>query len=281
MKISILYSGGLDSLMMYHYAKVKHPDAEVECVYWDHGHAARQSEMEHLPSFVKVRKVDWLNLPVDGGYLAKETEPASGAMYIPGRNLVFSVLTACQGLADEVWVGALLEEAHEHASDKNYEFFEKSTAVLSHVLGPWKERVVVRAPFVDEKWSKFDALKWCLENGLAQEDVIDTYSCYNLEGSSSFKKCGNCKQCVRRLLIFHKLGFDELFDLVGHPLSMPKSRAWVIEIIDALEAVDWKGPLVAEVPQYFDVLPEIVRRRFYLDHELVRVAQLVEKRMPR
>ena len=62
MKITILYSGGLDSTILYAYAKVNYPDAEISCVWFHHGHSAAIQEEAVLPSFVKVRRMEWLQL---------------------------------------------------------------------------------------------------------------------------------------------------------------------------------------------------------------------------
>ena len=61
-KIAILYSGGLDSYILYHYAKITNPTDDIIGVYWDHGQEADEAEQLSLPDFVQVRKVDWLKL---------------------------------------------------------------------------------------------------------------------------------------------------------------------------------------------------------------------------
>lgn len=275
MKISILYSGGLDSLILVHYAKIKYPNAEVIAVFWNHGHNAARAEIERLPDYVQIRNVDWLNLNVPGGYLDKKTEP-SGPMYIPGRNMIFAMLTACQDLPDEIWLGALSEEAHELATDKNDKFHRMMTEAASYVLSPWKDKITVRAPFVDEGWTKYTATKWAFENGLTEEEIKSTVSCYNLDNSDRVKKCGNCKQCVRRLLIFGKLGFSELDQMEQNPLIAKDSRQWLIDIVNQLQDEGWKQPLLAETPQYFDFLPNLIRVMCKNDKELLDVADMVD-----
>ena len=61
MKISILYSGGLDSFLLYRYAKKNYPNAEISAMYFKHGSISEQKEIESLPSFVKIREVKLLD----------------------------------------------------------------------------------------------------------------------------------------------------------------------------------------------------------------------------
>ena len=100
MKIVILYSSGLDSRIMLHYAQQKYPDADIKCIYYQHGAESEQHELSLLPDFVEVRKIDWLGEKIKP--VAKKEDPFAGAIYIPGRNLVFSVLAASQELADSL-----------------------------------------------------------------------------------------------------------------------------------------------------------------------------------
>lgn len=225
-RILILFSGGLDSYILYHMA-LQEKGAIVEAIYWDHGHTAAKSEMARLPKFVKVRKVDWLN-KVEGLF-SKEGDP-SGPIYIPGRNLVFIVLSACEELPDEIWIGALLEENHDGGTDKNNIFLQKTTELLKYTLSPFKEDIKVRAPFVERGLTKYKAVKWALENGLTINNIIKTISCYQQENAENLEPCGNCKQCLRRFAIFYDLGFNEQY--LEHPLDSVKNRKWIDEMIN-------------------------------------------------
>jgi len=240
MKIVVLYSGGLDSRIMYQMAKVKNPGAEVKALYWDYGHQAARSEIAHLPDFVEVRKVDWYNLPNQKLY-AKDGDP-SGPIYIPGRNLVFSVLSACEELADEVHLGALAEEDNPKGTDKNSKFTKMSSELLSYVLSPFIGNVKVRIPLAEAGLNKLQAVKWGLENGLTPEDYKNTMSCYH-ESDEGIKPCGNCKQCLRRFAIFGEMGFDELDNMLQHPLKAEHSRKWLIDLVQELEENGWNPPL--------------------------------------
>lgn len=215
-KIVILYSGGLDSMMMEAYAKWKHPDAEIKCVFFDHGQESVVSEIEALPEHVGIRYVDWLSDDVKA--VAKHSDPFAGAIYIPGRNLVFGAIAACQYLPDEVWMGTLADEANEQATDKNQIFLDKLNDTLKYVLSPFKEDVRVVFPFVDQGWTKSDALRFLLEKNLVStEDIRKTTSCWhNISGVP----CGECKQCFKRALILDQFEIEEKHASRYHPLDM-------------------------------------------------------------
>lgn len=200
-KIVILYSGGLDSRIMLHLAQTQGYDAK--CIYYRHGADSEQREIETLPDYVEVKTVDWLGDRIKP--VAKADDPFAAAIYIPGRNLVFSVLAACQELPDEVWMGTLVDEMTVQGTDKNLKFKSMATEVLSYVLSPFKERVQVVFPLADRMWTKIDSVKWALENGLTKDQLRDTVSCWHHKGLP----CGKCKQCFKREMIFALNGFHE------------------------------------------------------------------------
>lgn len=196
MRIVILYSSGLDSRIMLHYAKVKHPEAEIKCIYYAHGAESEQAEIDRLPDFVEVRKIDWLNDKIKP--VAKKEDPFAGAIYIPGRNLVFATLAACQELANEIWMGTLVDEVNPKGTDKNDTFRHLASGTISYALSPFIDWVTVRFPFAEAEMTKADAVCWALLNGMTPEEILDTTSCWHRTGDLP---CGQCKQCFKRALV--------------------------------------------------------------------------------
>jgi|SRR6185437_14709644 len=223
MKILILFSGGLDSLTMKRYADVMYPDAEVTCVYYDLGQEYAHKEMAVLPSFVEKLKLDWL----DQNTTSKGKDgSASGSIYIPGRNLALAVNAACKYLPDEVWMGALLGETHDNATDKNWEFLNRASETLSYVLSPFKPSgVKVRFPLAEGGFNKLTATKWALEHGISKEEVLRSSSCLSGEEGN----CGSCIVCFRRWGIFRQLGFEENYNV--HPLLCEENLEVVLEMM--------------------------------------------------
>ncbi|MCK5020085.1 MAG: 7-cyano-7-deazaguanine synthase [Candidatus Peribacteraceae bacterium] len=253
-KITILYSGGLDSYLMYHWAKIHQPTAEVECIFYQHGQESEQAEIDVLPDFVKVRKIDWLGKDIQP--VAKKSDPFAGAIYIPGRNLVFGVLAACQSLPDEIWMGTVWDEDNQQATDKNDRFKTVTSSLISYVLSPFTDAVEIKFPFVEAEMTKEDLVRWALTNGITKEQLInDTVSCWNQVDD---KPCGACKQCTKRMLVFGLNGFSEPYNI--HPMKSVRQQKNMMAYIQA--AIDHpneqnrdEANMVDMIVRYFDLLP--------------------------
>lgn len=202
-KIVLLYSGGLDSFIMLKLAEHQYPDAEVKCIYYKHGAPSEEKELSLLPDYVDVRQIDWLNEKVRP--VAKKSNPHVGAIYIPGRNLLFATAAACQELPDEIWLGALTDECNDLATDKNHKFLHHANRAIEYVLSPFKDNIEVKFPFVERNWNKTDCVQWALDVGISLAEIKKTVSCSFHDGTSA---CGNCFQCLKRRLVFASLGHD-------------------------------------------------------------------------
>lgn len=229
MKIVILYSGGLDSFLLKRYAEEKYPGSRVKCLYYKHGGESEKWELKVLPSFVEVRKLQWLGKEIKA--VCKKDDPFAGAIYIPGRNLVLSCLAACQELADEVWMGTVYDEDNYKGTDKNERFRSGTSKLLTYVLSPFKEKVIVRFPFVENKWTKVDCVRWALRNGVTKRDLCSTVSCWN---QTKEFPCGSCKQCFKRALVFLLNGISQ--ENVVNPLDSTYGRFLMIKYIDACKS---------------------------------------------
>jgi len=222
-KISVLYSGGLDSRIMHHMAKIKYPNAEITATYFKHGQPNEAREVNGLPAFVDIKQIDWL-----GG----DKQPVAqkgrreGAIMIPGRNLLFATAIACQELPNEIWIGALQGETHEKGTDKNYTFLSKMNETLGYVLGPFQENITGVFPLADAGLDKLGEVKWALENGLTKEDLLDTRSCH----SGETERCGECIQCVKRWAVFGECGFSETYDL--DPLESDFGKKFIYDLVN-------------------------------------------------
>lgn len=215
MNIVILYSGGLDSLMMEKLAKRDFPDANVIGLFFNHGQDSVDREIKHLPDWVKVKNLDWLGDEIKPR--SKKSDPFAGAIYIPGRNLVFSVLAACYYQPDEIWLGTLADENNKDATDKNHVFIRKTEDVLDYVLSPFLDHVKIVFPLADRGWTKTDAVRSLLESGhLSVEEILRTSSCWF---HTTSKPCGYCKQCLKRALVLRNFGITEEHESY-HPLDI-------------------------------------------------------------
>lgn len=213
--IVILYSGGLDSLMMEKLAVRDYPDAKITGLFFSHGQDSVDREIKYLPKWVKIKKIDWLGDEIKP--VSKKSDPFAGAIYIPGRNLVFSTLAACYYQPDEIWMGTLADENNKDATDKNDTFIQKTEDVLDYVLSPFLNHVKVSFPLAERGWTKTDAVKSLLESGhISKEEILKTSSCWFHVGD---KPCGKCKQCLKRALVLRNFDIVEEHEYY-HPLDI-------------------------------------------------------------
>lgn len=227
MKITILYSGGLDSLIMKRFAEVNYAEATVTCLWFDLGQPYNYKERAVLPAFVECRTIEWLQKE-GGSVLGKDegTGNKSGDIYIPGRNAALTTLAACITLPDQIWIGALLGETHDRATDKNQKFLDLTSESLSVVLGPFKPTGIgVRFPLAEAGLNKLTAVQWALENGVSQDVLLGTSSCL----SGELGNCGKCVVCLRRCGIFSQLGITEKYNV--DPWSVPDNKKIVAEML--------------------------------------------------
>lgn len=221
-KIVILYSGGLDSLIMRKYAELNNPDSEIVCVYYDIGHPYAWKEKAVLPKDVIVHDMTWFN----ASGVSKDGNN-TGNCFIPGRNLVFVTLAASQYLPDEIWLGALQGEIHAKATDKNYEFACTASKTLSYTLSPFKDHISVVYPLAEAGFGKLEATAWAIEHGM-KDAVLKSSSC--MEGEEG--NCGICATCLRRWGIFLQLGLEEKYNV--HPLESKVHTKMIVEMIDEI-----------------------------------------------
>lgn len=231
----ILYSGGLDSLIMDTMAKSQ--GIPVQRVFFNIGQPNIVKELCAIERLIAggmkidVREIDWLQ---NAEAVTKEGS-ASGDIYIPGRNLVLATLGASIYLPDEVWLGALYGETHDSATDKNDRFREMTGETLSYVLSPFQPTgVKIRFPLAERMWNKLSAAHWALNNGLTPQQMVDSSSCLKADGGAH-GKCGECIVCLRRWGLFtilqHTSGqqFPEHF--ITHPLKSEANQRVLISML--------------------------------------------------
>ena len=187
--VSILFSGGLDSLIMYHYAKAR--GADPVCLYVDLGHPYAHKEKEAM-----ARKSAWMPKVeiIEMSSLFHLIEKRMSNQIIPSRNVLLSVIGGM--FSPEVWLGALDGEQLGKEHDKSPRFFEDTTKLLTFTNEFFQAETKVVAPFA--KLSKSETIQWALWYGIPLEELFATSSCYDgVEG-----KCGKCLTCVKRRLAF-------------------------------------------------------------------------------
>jgi 7-cyano-7-deazaguanine synthase in queuosine biosynthesis len=244
-RIVILYSGGLDSLIMRHWAKVHEPDAEIILAHFDIGQPYSEKEFKALPAEVDIRKVDWLRSEAD----LKGKGNTTGNIYIPGRNMTLASLAASIYVPDEIWMGALKGEMHDKATDKNLEFRNRANYAFKYVFSPFEKLCRVSFPLGEAGLTKLSATKWYLDNGGSIDAIVKSSSCLSGEPGN----CGLCHVCVRRWGIAYQLGYVEREQFNVHPMH-GGNRELITEMLKGDASyydADRRSEIVPAVLEYY------------------------------
>ena len=189
--LAIMYSGGLDSLIMYNYAKAQGIYDNITCVHVQFGQQYSQKEHDSISRIgpwypkVEVINIDGL-MPLIARRLTNQI--------IPSRNVLLSVIGSM--IADTVWLGILDGEQLGKEHDKSDQFIRDTQALLSFTNEFFQKRTLVQAPF--RNLSKSDTIAWALAYGIPLDVLYSTTSCYH----PTELKCGECLTCVKRAMAF-------------------------------------------------------------------------------
>jgi len=222
--VCLLYSGGLDSFLLYKWGKAQ--GCEITCVFFDIGQPNVVKELAAIKVLgiaAEYRRIEWLQ----GLPLFSNPSSLSGNIMIPGRNLVLCALAASIYLPNEIWLGALAGETHDRAHDKNYRFLEQTNDLFDYVFSTYGHQPRLVFPFADLGWSKLDVVRELMQAGIVTADEVMTTSSCLLAGEQ--KNCGECVVCLRRWGIFTQLGFEESYAV--SPLASKENRRIVYEML--------------------------------------------------
>lgn len=185
--VSIMFSGGLDSFIMYHYALKN--NFEPDLIYVDLGHP-----------YVDKEKAAILRTGLTPIYIHMDTlysaiEKRLSNQIIPSRNLLLATIGGM--FNKRVWLGVLDGEQLGKEHDKSKKFFRDSTALLSYLNEYFQDETKVETPF--DHMTKAGTIKWALNGGgIKREQLFETSSCYH----PTEEKCGECLTCVKRHMAF-------------------------------------------------------------------------------
>lgn len=241
--VSIMYSGGLDSFIAYHFAKSQELDPDL--IYVDLGHPYAHKEK---------RAIERNGLPyktVNMSDLYPVIEPRMTNQIIPSRNLLLAVIGGM--LNGRVWVCALDGEQNGKERDKSPKFYDDTTALLTFINDFFQPTTVVETPF--SKMTKADTIRWALDYGVSLDDLTSTISCYH----PTHNKCGECLTCYKRYTAFLLAGVEEA-GYVVNPLTTDYAKEMAREIPKAAENKDYTRFTERRVKEHF-ALQEIVGGR--------------------
>lgn len=207
-KLVILFSGGLDSAIAYHYALKLFPENKVTGLFVDIGQPYIEAEMASVKFFKEKTgaNITIVHYPFtqEKEYAYEKVTPTNHI--IPGRNMTLATIAANFGTT--IWVNALYGELKEHMPDKNWVFFNEASRILSYTFGT---KITVESPF----WymTKTQTVSLAVDELHISEDILKaTNSCYHpkiVNGETYF--CGNCLTCFKRKVAMVNNGITEKY----------------------------------------------------------------------
>lgn len=188
----LLYSGGMDSYIAYHYLKAQ--GKNPACLYVDLGHRYSMREQGALTQTsmrmpgAKFFVEHSVNL---GNFEAPDA-------FIPLRNSFLAHVGSLY--ADNVHL--VVQKGEMNIPDRSEAFFKSTSEYLTQLHG---KPITVSTPF--STMTKVDMVKWYIEAGLPLQGLLDTTSCY----SGFVYPCGKCGACFRRWVALSLNGIEEYY----------------------------------------------------------------------
>lgn len=242
--LALMYSGGLDSLIAYHYARVERSEDfyNTTCVHVRFGQEYSKKEYEAItregPWFPRVDIIDIEGLmPLIARRLSNQI--------IPSRNVLLSVIGSM--IAQTVWINALDGEQNGKEHDKSDRFFQDTSGLLSFTNEFFQPTTTIESPF--RHLSKGETIAWALNHGIPQEVLFETTSCYH----PTEQKCGECLTCVKRYLAFLENGIKEP-GYLHDPLDSDYFRELSVETPKALTNNDFSRFTEKRARQFVELL---------------------------
>ena len=181
MKPILLFSGGIDSYVAWHFLD------KPQTVYFNLRSRYSAKEMVVVQRLIPSTIIEnTINLG--------SREVGENA-YVPFRNLHLALLAT--KYSDTIIIAGLKDDM---VDDKNEDIFKDFSYLMSKMMG---RSIQVISPFWNK--TKEQVVKWYLDNGGAPYDLLNTVSCYS---SSSNIYCGKCPACFRKYVALKVNGID-------------------------------------------------------------------------
>ncbi len=224
--LSIMFSGGLDSLIAWFYAVKNGYKPQAINVNLGQPYADKEIQsIKKLQSKFDI-PVDFINMKE----LFPLIEKRLSNQIIPSRNVMLATIGSM--FNPIVWINALESEVNGKEHDKSYKFFNNLSEFLSFTNNYFQDNTTITSPFLH--MTKADTIKWALNNGLTKEDLFDTSTCYDGE----YLKCGKCLSCIKRFMAFGLNGIIEP-NYEINPLESDYFKELLTEIPKAIQNNDY------------------------------------------
>jgi 7-cyano-7-deazaguanine synthase in queuosine biosynthesis len=176
----LLFSGGVDSFIAYHYLEIEGIDVFPLYINYDGRYCKK--EYAAVKSLISGVSIDWSTLRLS------HLEKGSKA-FIKNRNAYLALVAS--NYAKNIAIAGM---GDDNVGDKTPEAFKAMETLLT-TINPG-ETYKVYSPFFRRE--KIDILEWYLENIGDVDSLLKTVSCY----SPNETFCGICPACFRKFCAF-------------------------------------------------------------------------------
>jgi 7-cyano-7-deazaguanine synthase in queuosine biosynthesis len=186
----LLFSGGMDSFIAWHY--LKYPPV----LFLD----AKQSYISKEIKAVKYfsRKYEKMKLKIDNSLDLSLWEEVNH--YIPYRNIFFVMIASLY--APKIYLVGIKGDRVDDKSPKANKLMSKFLLNFNK-----NKSIEVASPFYG--MSKSDLVKWYIDKNLPIGDLLKTRSCYS---KKTMNQCGRCSSCFRRWVALENNNIHEDYD---------------------------------------------------------------------
>ena len=241
-KSVLLYSGGMDSLIIDHLLK---PDILLNISM---NSAYDERERESFPESVyeEGKEIIFLNDVINLRQYERDDA------IIPNRNAHLVLLASHYG--ETIWLGSVYGD---RSFDKDQAFYDYMALLLDHMWAEqhWTEErnFKISSPFKNK--TKTQLVLEFLEMDGTEEDLLRSYSCY--EGDE--KHCGHCKACFRKWVALEN---NAIITSDGYFKENPWDAPWLDEVLLQIFNGGYRGREDQDIVDALDKTP----KHTLLDH---------------
>ena len=185
----LLFSGGIDSLIAYHYLDFPQP------LYVMMGHKYEAKELnciENLKLIIpRLKDIEYYSNNLSKFELKDNA-------YIPFRNLHLALNASHYG--NKIYMAGV---KGDDVPDKTPNAFDVMSHTLNFIKKKDEPKISIESPFWE--MTKTDVIKWFLDNypkAYAEKVLRASVSCYD----ASMGNCGACKSCFRKWVALEAAG---------------------------------------------------------------------------
>jgi len=206
----LLYSGGIDSYITYHYLTM-YKKLKPLCVYFQLENSYSWFEEDHIERLNANMKVR-----IDPTIRIGDLEQSD--FHIPMRNVILMTMAAVK-YNPNVWIGSVFDD---NSPDGNEKVFKNVSRLLNQVELKANVPFDISAPLQSDGLRKSQACRWYVQNiGTGERLTRNSASCFKpirkeedrhsymlADGEYKSAHCFSCACCFRRNCALYDIGVE-------------------------------------------------------------------------